>query len=110
MRDSELVKVAKALADPTRVRILRAIRAKGEFTCADACDQFPLSQPTISHHVKVLEAAGLITVRRQGQFHALTVNEKLLAGFAGAWGPAAAAPPAPRKRAAARRPSPAGNP
>ncbi|MGQ0627979.1 MAG: ArsR/SmtB family transcription factor, partial [Phycisphaerales bacterium] len=43
---------------------------------------FSQSQPTISHHIKTLEAAGVITVRKEGQFHILTVNEDVLAAFA----------------------------
>jgi DNA-binding transcriptional ArsR family regulator len=82
MRDAPFVKIAKALADPTRHRMLRELRAKGELTCSGVCECFDLSQPTISHHIKTLEEAGLITVRRRGQFHVLTANEETLAAFA----------------------------
>ena len=82
MRDEPFVKIAKALADPTRHQMLRELRAAGELTCSDVCERFPLSQPTISHHIKTLEEAGLIRVRRQGQFHILTVDEKTITEFA----------------------------
>ncbi len=55
----DFVKIAKALADPTRHRMLQEIRAKGELTCSQVCECFHQSQPTISHHVKTLEAAGV---------------------------------------------------
>lgn len=80
------VKIAKALADPTRHEILRALRAKDKakeaMTCSDACDSFELSQPTISHHVTQLKKAGLIEVEKHGSFHILRVNQALLDEFA----------------------------
>ncbi len=84
MRDADFVKVAKALADPTRFRMLQEIRGKGSLNCSQICGCFPLSQPTISHHVKTLESAGLITVRKEGQYHVLTACEARLAAFTGA--------------------------
>lgn len=81
MREADFVKVAKALADPTRYRMLQELRRAAELTCSCMCNRFPLSQPTISHHIKTLEEAGLITVRREGQYHVLCVNEELLRAF-----------------------------
>ncbi len=82
MRDEPFVKIAKALADPTRHQMLRELRAAGELTCSDVCQRFALAQPTISHHIKTLEEAGLIRIRRDGQFHVLAVNEEVLEDFA----------------------------
>lgn len=84
MRESEFVKIAKALANPTRVRMLHEIRRLGSLNCSQICGCFALSQPTISHHVKMLEGAGLITVRRQGQYHVLTACDERLSEFTGA--------------------------
>lgn len=81
MRDADFVKVAKALADPTRFRMLQEIRGKGSLNCSQVCGCFPLSQPTISHHIKTLEAAGLITVRKDGPYHVLTACEARVAAF-----------------------------
>ncbi len=55
-----------ALADPTRRGIL-AYLAQGEATVSDLVDQFDLTQPTISSHLKTLEAAGLISRSRKAQ-------------------------------------------
>jgi ArsR family transcriptional regulator, arsenate/arsenite/antimonite-responsive transcriptional repressor len=82
MRDAPFVKIAKALADPTRHQMLRELRASGELTCSEMCERFALAQPTISHHIKTLEEAGLIRVRKQGQFHVLAVDESVLGDFA----------------------------
>lgn len=69
------------LADPTRLRLLSLIGAKGE-ACA-ACEMVePLgvSQPTVSHHLKVLREAGLVVSHKRGQWvYYRTVPEKLTA-------------------------------
>jgi DNA-binding transcriptional ArsR family regulator len=54
-----------ALADPTRRAILARL-AQGEATVTQIAAPFAMSQPTVSHHLKVLERAGLITRSRQG--------------------------------------------
>ncbi|HLO42193.1 MAG TPA: metalloregulator ArsR/SmtB family transcription factor [Phycisphaerales bacterium] len=109
MNQLKMVKIAKALADPTRLRILRAIQEKCELNCSQICEKFPLSQPTISHHIKTLEDAGLITVRKKAQYHILAANCELLGEFArGLAGPgpqAPARPPASKKNEPRRRPS-----
>jgi ArsR family transcriptional regulator len=62
-----LVAVFKALADPTRLDIFRLVAAQEAPICAcDVVDRFRVSQPTISHHMKVLRDAGLVTVSRRG--------------------------------------------
>ena len=61
-------RVCRALADPQRFAILEAICARpGETMCKDLVAKFPVSQATISHHLKELSAAGLIEGRRDGQ-------------------------------------------
>jgi len=62
------VRVAKALADPTRFELLRRIAASGEICCRDLVTLFPVSQATVSHHLKILTDAGLVTARHAGQF------------------------------------------
>ncbi|HEX4019353.1 MAG TPA: metalloregulator ArsR/SmtB family transcription factor [Frankiaceae bacterium] len=65
---TELASTLKAIADPTRLRLLSLILAHED---AEACvceltEPFGLSQPTISHHLKVLLDAGLVTRSRRG--------------------------------------------
>ena len=58
----------KALADPTRLAIVNRLASKGD-TCVCELDSLGLSQPTISHHLKVLREAGLIEVaHKRGTF------------------------------------------
>jgi ArsR family transcriptional regulator, arsenate/arsenite/antimonite-responsive transcriptional repressor len=56
----------KALADPTRVAIVNRLASADECCVCDLNDAFELSQPTISHHLKVLRDAGLVESSRRG--------------------------------------------
>nr|WP_246010846.1 metalloregulator ArsR/SmtB family transcription factor [Nocardia mexicana] len=65
---ADLARMFKALADPVRLRVLSLIaaRAGGEVCVCELTPAFELSQPTISHHLKVLREAGLIESQRRG--------------------------------------------
>jgi ArsR family transcriptional regulator, arsenate/arsenite/antimonite-responsive transcriptional repressor len=65
---AELARVFKALGDPVRLRLISLIGARdgGEVCVCDLTSAFDLSQPTISHHLKVLREAGLIDSERRG--------------------------------------------
>jgi ArsR family transcriptional regulator len=56
----------KALADPIRLRIMSIIAAADEACVCDLTAQFDVSQPTISHHLRVLRDAGLVDSERRG--------------------------------------------
>ncbi|MCZ0206449.1 metalloregulator ArsR/SmtB family transcription factor [Streptomyces sp. UMAF16] len=64
----DLARVFKALGDPVRLRLLSMIASKagGEVCVCDLTPAFDLSQPTISHHLKLLRQAGLIDCERRG--------------------------------------------
>jgi len=55
--------VFKALADPTRRRVLEDL-AKGELAAGELASRFPISGPSVSRHLAVLKAAGLVSERR----------------------------------------------
>ncbi|MFE3269311.1 ArsR/SmtB family transcription factor [Streptomyces sp. NPDC059215] len=83
---AELAKVFKALGDPVRLRLLSMIasQAGGEVCVCDLTPAFDLSQPTISHHLKLLRQAGLIDCERRGTwvyYWALPATLDRLAGF-----------------------------
>ena len=69
MDQQSIIKITKALGDPTRFNILQAIAASGETCCGDLAKQFPITQATCSQHLKILAEAGLVTMRREGQFN-----------------------------------------
>ena len=58
--DEELAALAKAIAHPARVHILRILVRKSACVCGDIVDELPLAQSTVSQHLKVLKEAGLI--------------------------------------------------
>jgi len=67
----------RALADPTRRRLLRLLRERRR-TSGELADAFQSSWPTISRHLAVLHAAGLIVRERKGQFIEYDVNTTVL--------------------------------
>jgi ArsR family transcriptional regulator len=93
-----LLRAFKALADPTRLEILRLLAAQPGPTCAcDLVEHFDLAQPTVSHHLKVLREAGLLSQTRLGIWAFYAVDPEGLELLAGAparltASPAAAAP------------------
>ncbi|MFD9669767.1 ArsR/SmtB family transcription factor [Rhodococcus sp. NPDC059968] len=64
----ELARMFRALGDPVRLRILSIVasHARGEACVCDISSTFDLTQPTISHHLKVLREAGLLDSERRG--------------------------------------------
>ena len=81
-----LVAMFKALADPTRLDIFRLVAAQDAPICAcDVVDRFEVSQPTISHHMKVLREAGLdhrLPARRLGLLRRRSPRSGAAAGLA----------------------------
>ncbi|MDH6222018.1 ArsR/SmtB family transcription factor [Streptomyces pseudovenezuelae] len=68
-RAADLAKVFKALGDPVRLRLMSMIASRGQGGEVCVCEltpAFDLSQPTISHHLKLLRQAGLIDCERRG--------------------------------------------
>ena len=60
-----LAALCKASADPLRLQVLRVLR-KDSFGVSELCSIFDIRQPALSHHLKVLAGAGLVTTRREG--------------------------------------------
>jgi ArsR family transcriptional regulator len=68
MDRSEVVKISKALADETRLKIFEAISASDHMNCGEIVSMRGVTPATVSHHIKILSEAGLIACRREGQF------------------------------------------
>jgi ArsR family transcriptional regulator, arsenate/arsenite/antimonite-responsive transcriptional repressor len=89
--EKQLIQSLKALADPTRLKILKILKQKGCCSIGKpvgmcACDieeQIKLSQPTISHHMAVLKKAGLVRAQKQGLWMWYRRNDKFLKALAG---------------------------
>lgn len=67
-------KIAKALADPKRWRILELVRQTPGCSCGDVVAELGLSQPTVSHHIQTLCEAELLTMQREGTCGRLSVK------------------------------------
>ena len=76
--DTALFRALKALAHPTRFRMVQEIAAAGELTCGGLGERFRVAQPTVSHHLKLLVDAGVVHQRREGQQHLLSVDRACL--------------------------------
>ena len=79
-----LAPLLKALADPVRLRLVSIVAASegGEACVCDLNDAFDLSQPTISHHLKVLHDAGLLDRSKRGVWVYYAVRREVLADIA----------------------------
>lgn len=67
----------EALSDPTRRAILRLLR-RGSRTAGEIAEEFDLAKPTLSHHFRVLEAAGLVRSEKRGTSVVLTLQSNVL--------------------------------
>jgi ArsR family transcriptional regulator, arsenate/arsenite/antimonite-responsive transcriptional repressor len=64
----ELAEAFSALADPVRLRLLSLVAEAGEVCSCDLMEPLGKSQPTVSHHTKILSEAGLITGEKRGRW------------------------------------------
>lgn len=77
------IAILKALADPRRLELLERIAAAPcPLGCAQVRAALPISAATLSHHIKELETAGVISVRREGKFHYLSLRSEVLEALA----------------------------
>ena len=75
-KENMLAKYAKALAHPARVAILKLLAGRQTCVCGDIVDELPLSQSTVSQHLKELKDAGLITGEIEGAKVCYCIDEK----------------------------------
>jgi len=79
---SQFHAVARALADPRRMELLEAIGRERECPCQRLCQQSGVTKGTVSHHMRELLRAGLVTERREGQYLFYEVRREVLAAYA----------------------------
>ena len=85
---TELAHVFGALAEPTRLRLLSLIAASGEVCACELLAPLGRSQPTVSHHTKVLADAGLISGEKRGRWVWWSIVPERIAEVRGALAPA----------------------
>ncbi|TIC84888.1 helix-turn-helix transcriptional regulator [Nocardioides sp. GY 10113] len=93
-----VVPMLKAIADPARLRLLSLVLShEGQEACVcDLTPAFDLSQPTISHHLKVLHENGLLDREKRGTWVYYRARPEAMAALAGLFAPAAEVAGAPR--------------
>jgi DNA-binding transcriptional ArsR family regulator len=76
VKDNKVAKYAKALSHPARIAILRLLIKKQACICGDIVEELPLSQSTVSQHLKELKDAGLIQGDIEGAKVCYCIDEK----------------------------------
>ncbi|WP_397540200.1 ArsR/SmtB family transcription factor [Rummeliibacillus pycnus] len=84
--DEVIIKILKALADPTRLKMIRALYLnKNEMSCGEVGEMVSISKPNTSYHFRIFDEAGLIKARKIGQIRYISLNietfDSYLPGF-----------------------------
>ena len=80
MAEMDVALICKALSDSNRLHIVIAL-LQGEMCACRLLEQFSITQPTLSHHMKVLCECGLIRIRKEGKWSYYSLNCETLAAF-----------------------------
>ncbi|CAM4050758.1 ArsR/SmtB family transcription factor [Listeria booriae] len=72
--------VLKAIADPKRMKIIDLL-SSGSLCACDVLKHFDFTQPTLSHHMKALEKAEIVSVTKRSQWHYYTLREDFISDF-----------------------------
>lgn len=78
---NQMAAMAKALGHPARIAILEYLIKKGTCVCGDIVDELPLSQSTISQHLKAMKEAGIIQGEIDGTFRCYCIDSSKCAQF-----------------------------
>jgi ArsR family transcriptional regulator len=73
MTREEVSQICKAMSDANRLRVIEMLTT-GEKCGCDLLDELHVTQPTLSHHMKVLSDCGLVTSYREGKWHHYSIN------------------------------------
>lgn len=80
MNSLEIALICKALSDSNRLQIIEML-ADGEKCACKLLEKFDITQPTLSHHMKILCECGLVASRKEGKWNHYSLNCKTLASF-----------------------------
>ena len=73
MTDSQIAEFCKALSDENRVKIIKMLTG-GELCACKILEAFNITQPTLSHHMKLLTDCGLVSARKEGKWSYYAIN------------------------------------
>ena len=80
MNESEIALICKALGDENRVQIIKMLTG-GELCACKILDAFDITQPTLSHHMKILTDCNLVNSRKEGKWTYYSINCKKFSEF-----------------------------
>lgn len=80
MTREEVANICKAMSDANRLRIIEMLTS-GEKCGCDLLDELQVTQPTLSHHMKVLGDCGLVSSRKDGKWHHYSINRARFAEY-----------------------------
>lgn len=83
LTDKQVARIAKALAEPRRMRMLKEIGGSGgaPLACGTLMQSHDITAATMSHHIRELETAGLVQIRRHGKFASLLLQRDVLRAY-----------------------------
>jgi DNA-binding transcriptional ArsR family regulator len=83
LADKDIARIARALAEPRRFQLLKEIGAAkgGVISCGELRDHHKVTAATLSHHLKELETAGLVTTAKEGKFMSIALNRDVLNAY-----------------------------
>lgn len=77
METTDMISICKALSDSNRLEIVRML-SDGEKCGCKILDQFDITQPTLSHHMKILVDCGLVNDCKEGKWHHYSLNKEVV--------------------------------
>jgi ArsR family transcriptional regulator len=77
----QIVKISNALANDSRFKILQSISSNPKISCTEVIKALDITQPAVSHHLKILNDAGLIEINRKGQYGLCSLNNAVLEDY-----------------------------
>lgn len=82
MNANDVARICKALGDANRLEIVQML-SDGEKCGCKLLERFEITQPTLSHHMKILVECGLVNDRREGKWHYYSLNCEMLNDYKG---------------------------
>jgi len=73
--ETEVIRIAQALSDPSRVSIVTYLLSDDELNVTEICNRLDQSQPAVSHHLKRLRETRVLTMRRDGKCNFYSLND-----------------------------------
>lgn len=80
MTEEKISEICKALGDPNRLKIIKLL-TNGELCACKLLDAFQITQPTLSHHMKMLTQTELVSVRKEGKWSYYSINCEMFKEF-----------------------------